>query len=119
MDFITVLVIGFFAFWVGWVARGVIMLARFGTDPEHFIEILKKIKEINDQEKTEKKETSIGTELAIERHGDMLYAFAKESDQFIAQGTNLDALLEEAKKRFPDRKFFGKISKDDPAKELV
>ena len=119
MDFITVLVIAFVAMWVGWVARGIIMLARFGTDPEHFIEILQKIKEINDKEQIEGKEQAIGTELAIERVGNELYAYAKDTNQFIAQGSNLDKLMEEAKKRFPDRRFFGVISKDNSAKELA
>ena len=119
MDYITVLVIAFVAMWIGWIARGVVILAKFGTDPEHFINILQQIKEINDQEASEATESKIGTELAIERVGNTLYAYTKGTNQFVAQGGNLDALMEEATKRFPDRRFFGVISKDNSTKELA
>lgn len=119
MEFLTLIIVAAFAFWIGWSIRGIVLLARFGTDPEHFIDILKKIKEINDEEARAAQQDKLGTELAIERHGEMLYAFVKETNQFIAQGKDLNVLLDEAKKRFPNRKFFGVIEKDNPAKELA
>lgn len=82
-------------------------------DPTEFTNVIKSKHDI----KTESKEE--GTELVVERHGGMLYAFAKDTDQFIAQGSSLHILLEEAAKRFPGRKFFGEIAKENPAKELV
>ena len=119
MDFISTLVIVAVAMWAGWHLRGITLLARFSSDPQHFINILQQIKKINEQEASEKTVDQNGTELAIERHGDMMYAFVKDTNQFIAQGANLQAVLDEAKKRYPNRKFFGNISKDNPAKELV
>lgn len=119
MDFLTIAVIAVIAMYIGWHLRGITLLAKFGSDPQHFIDILQKIKEINDQEAKDTVESSTGTELAIERHGTMLYAFVKETNQFIAQGNNLTALLDEAKKRYPNRKFFGTIPDGDSAKELV
>lgn len=119
MDLISTLVIVVIAMWAGWHLRGIILLARFSSDPQHFINILQQIKKINEQETKEETSDSSGTELAIERHGDMLYAFIKDTDQFVAQGPSLAEVLNEAEKRYPNRKFFGNISKDNPAKELV
>lgn len=117
-DFLTLILV-VIAFYAGWYARGATLLARFANDPEHFINILKQIKNINDQEDLEAHETANGTELRIERHGEVLYAFTKSTNEFIAQGPTLPDLLDEAQKRFPGKKFFGYISKEDSAKELV
>lgn len=60
-----------------------------------------------------------GTELEIERVNNVLYAYAMETGQFIAQGVDLKSVLESAHKRFPGKIFFGNIPEDNPAKELV
>jgi len=57
--------------------------------------------------------------MELERVGDMLYAYDKHSGQFLAQASNLASLSEIIDKRFPGKKFFGTISKDNTAKELV
>jgi hypothetical protein len=119
MELLTTLVIVALGFWAGWISRGVTILSRLGSDPEHFIKILQEIKKINQKEKTVEEEKVNGTELKIERHGDTLYAFIKDTDQFVAQGPDLSSLIEQAQKRFPGRKFFGLIPNGDPAKELV
>lgn len=107
------------AFWAGWFFRGIVLLARFSDNPQHFIDILERIKKVNEDMKRETVEDTTGTELSIERHGDVLYAFVKDTNQFIAQGNDLTSVLNEANKRYPNRRFFGNISKDNPAKELV
>jgi spore cortex formation protein SpoVR/YcgB (stage V sporulation) len=113
------LIIAGIAFWAGWFFRGAVLLARFSDNPEHFIDILEKIKKVNEEIKQETVEKKLGTELSIERHGEMLYAFIKGTDQFVAQGTDIDSVLAEAKKRFPGRKFFGIIPHGESAKEIV
>jgi len=119
MDFLGTIVIVAISVWAGWHFRGITLLARFANDPDHFIKLLEQIKEINKKEKTDQDEQSSGTELKIERHGDVLYAFIKDTDQFVAQGPDLSSVIEQAQKRFPGRKFFGLIPHGDPAKELV
>ena len=118
MDFLTIALIVAVALWVGWHLRGITLLSRFGSDPQHFIDILEKIKEINQLE-AEGKLVTDGTELSVERVGNVLYAYSKDSGQFIAQGPDLTTLLNEAHARFPDRKFFGEIKVDNPAKEIA
>ncbi len=119
MELLTTLVIIALGFWAGWISRGVTFLSRLGNDPDHFIKLLQEIKNINKKEESETNEQKNGTELQIERHGDELYAFIKDTDQFVAQGKSLPELLEQAQKRFPGKKFFGLIPHGDPAKELV
>lgn len=124
MELFIILSIAIVAFYAGWFLRGVRFLFLLSRDPERTITILEQIKKINDreaalEESPEGQITAGTTELKIERHGNMLYAFAKDTDQFIAQGPNLDALIDSAKQRFPDKKFFGMIPNGDPAKELV
>lgn len=119
MEYLSTLVIVAISMWVGWHLRGITILARFGSDPDHFIKILEQIKEINVKEKSEEDQKVNGTELKIERHGDVLYAYIKETNQFVAQGSNLTQVIDEAQKRFPGKKFFGLIPHGDPAKELV
>jgi len=104
--------------WLGWHTRGIVFLYNISEHPDKIIESLEKIKKINDGEEPDEG-TKVGTEIKIERIGDVLYAFAKEDDEFIAQGPTLSDLLEQAQKRFPGRKFFGNIPNGDSAKELV
>jgi hypothetical protein len=60
-----------------------------------------------------------GTEMTIERVGNMLYAYAKDTGQFLAQGPNLDAVIKNTELRYPGQKFFGTIANDNSAKELA
>lgn len=118
MDIIIYSVIAAVAFSIGWNLRGVVILANLAKNPKRVISMLEEIERINRAE--ERGETiQEGTELVIERVGNTLYAYAKDNNQFIAQGANMSSLLEEAQKRFPGKKFFGLIPHGDPAKELV
>jgi hypothetical protein len=84
-------------------------------NPDGMITILNRVKELDLEEDVEK----TGTEMSIERVGDMLYAYSKETNQFLGQAPDLNTLLENIQKRFPGKEFFGTISKEDSAKELV
>ena len=118
MDIIIYSVIAAGAFIIGWNLRGVVILANLAKDPQKFIKMLNQIEKINEAE-ANGEEIPDGTELTIERVGNTLYAYAKETNQFIAQGPDLSSVIEEAQKRFPGKKFFGLIPHGDPAKELV
>jgi hypothetical protein len=110
-------VVGYF---VGYHMRAIMLIKGMSEDPDHFIRLLEKVKKINDEHDEEMdKLVSDGTELNIERVGNMFYAYIKGTNQFIAQGASVDALMDQAKLRHPDRKFFGTIAKEDSTKELV
>ena len=119
--YIFILLIVACALYIGWSLRGVSFMLKIGSNPDYYINILQKIKELNEQEDSELPDEvkSKGTELLIERVNDMLYAYAKETNQFIAQGRDLKSLLETAHDRFPGKIFFGEIPEDSSAKELA
>jgi len=60
-----------------------------------------------------------GQELIIEQQADRLYAYDKATQAFIAQGTSVEQVFEQARQRFPHKKFFGKIAKENSAKSVV
>jgi len=91
---------------------------NLSKDPDRMIDILKKIKDINQEVETNDMPEDANP-MEVERVGNMLYAYDKHSNQFLAQAEDLNSLLEAVHKRFPSKKFFGTIDKDNPAKELV
>ena len=117
VEYLPYVVVAVSAYWVGWHVRAISILTNLAKNPDHFIKLLEQIKEINDEELADQDKS--GTELFIERVGNTLYAYAKDTNQFVAQAPDLKTLLEEAHKRYPNKTFFGTISKDNPAKELA
>lgn len=121
MDMLIDLIFLGLIFWLGWTLRGWLLIKVMSDSPEKMIDILKEVQRINREEQQAKDEPKQvnPTELRIERHQDMLYAFTTERDEFIAQGSTLDELLEKARHRFPNKVFIGTITADNPAKELA
>jgi hypothetical protein len=117
-DLLTYIIVAIMAGWIGWNLRGIVLMAAIADNPKKFIKMLQQVADINDKEA----EAEVGqdsTELAIERVNGTLYAYTKDTNQFIAQGPDLKSLLESAHKRFPHKEFFGTIDKNNPAKELA
>jgi len=85
------------------------------NNPEAMTELLARVRELS----IEDPDSDKGTEMSIERVGDQLYAYAKDTGQFLGQAGDLDALTQIVSKRFPEQTFFGTITADNPAKELV
>ena len=119
MDFIIYVVIAVVAFFFGWHARGIIMLANLSVDPDKIIKMLEEIKRINADEAAGIVRDAAETELQIERVGTMLYAYSKDTGQFLAQAPTLPELIKNTELRYPGKKFFGKINADKTAKELA
>ena len=91
---------------------------NLSKDPDRMIDILNKIKEINSEvEDNDMPEDA--NPMQVERVGNQLYAYDKHSNEFLAQAKDLNSLLEAVHARFPGKKFFGTISSDDTAKDLV
>ena len=51
--------------------------------------------------------------LKLEKHGDMLYCYRKDNDEFIGQATTLEELANLFKKKYPNNN--GRILKEDAA----
>jgi hypothetical protein len=115
------------AYWIGQLVgkhiATVNMMLAIARDPDTFLKMaqtLRKIEEAKTQEELNNIDVdNAGTEMTIERIGDQMYAYSKDTNQFLGQAKDLNTLLKTVNERFPGQGFFGTISKDNPAKELV
>jgi len=104
MDFLIYIVVAVVAFYIGWHARGIVFLANISERPDHVIKMLEQIKKLNEEETNV--EGLDGIEVRMEQVGKMVYAYAKDTNQFIGQGTTSDEALNSACARFPNKKFW-------------
>jgi hypothetical protein len=103
-------VIGFIVFLVGWYMgfhyHRTNILSRMAEEPEVMIRVLQKIAEIN---KHIPNDVELGEDAVVvraEHVNGMVYAYADDTNQFLGQGADEAAALEEAKKRFPGKSFW-------------
>jgi hypothetical protein len=120
-ELINYTIVAVIAFWIGWRVRTAIILAKMSLQPEKMIKLLEQVKAINDKELDSDSgiEQISSDELRIERVGEQLYAYTKHNNEFIAQGNDLESVLNSAHRRFPDRTFFGTIESTNSAKEIA
>jgi len=104
MEYIVYLIVAVVAAWLGWHARGIMFLANISQRPEHMIEMLRQIKEINDSEELGLPDDAI--EVQTEQVNDLVYAYNKVTGEFLAQAQNLHQVMVEAAKRYPGKKFW-------------
>ena len=130
-QWVVYIAVFYLAFKMGWAFHETWILYVIQEHPERIekaAELSRKIKQLNELETDQLLEqiksgktdhSSSAVEMTIERVGTMLYAYAKDSGQFLAQGPDLAAVLKNVELRYPGKKFFGEIAKDNPAKELA
>jgi hypothetical protein len=111
MEFIAYIVIAVMAAYVGWFARGVVMLSNLARDPDRVIKMLEQVKKINQEEELGNTKADGGIEVQPEQVGNVWYAYAKESGQFLAQGSSLEDAVKAAADRFPEKTFWYKNPK--------
>jgi hypothetical protein len=70
---------------------------------------------LEEMEEQEPEATEERTKMRIEKHGEGIYAFEEETDNFIAQGTDLFDLDKAIQARFPGKKF---AIREDNLKEI-
>lgn len=123
-------IVAVMAFRIGYWAHEKYFLWIMFTHPErleHALKMMEKVKNLDEAVLANTDQTAEeliadlenGQELVIERQADLLYAYDKVTRAFIAQGTSLEQVFEHAAKRFPHKKFFGEITRDNQAKEVV
>jgi hypothetical protein len=91
---------------------------RLSQNPDDMIKVLNQVKAINRDIEVEGMPEDAHPML-IERQGGQLYAYDQITGQFMAQAQDLSALMALIDQRFPGKKFFGTLRKDDPAKQLA
>lgn len=120
MDFLIYVAVAAIAFYIGWHMKGIVLLANLSVNPDKMIKMLEKVKQINEAEARGETVDSDDIELVIVSNGDnVFYGYDKIDGSFISQGPDLTSVLQEAKKRFPSKNFFGKMSQDNSTKELA
>ena len=115
MDYIIYIVLGAVAFWLGWHARGIVFLANLSVNPEKMIKMLEEVKRINAAESQEELDSIVqlqvgAVEVQPEEVKGVWYAYAKDTNQFLGQGSSLEEALTQAANRFPDKKFWCKTT---------
>jgi hypothetical protein len=101
--------------WIGWHLRGIILLRNILRDPDRMIKLINEVKEIDQRPDGDDAKTN-ARRIRVEKHGDELYLFAEDNDEFLAQGSTLEVALERIEKRFPGDSFRGIIKKEDAEK---
>ncbi len=104
MDFIVYLAVAIVAFWIGYHVRGIIILANLAANPDKIIKMLEKIKEINQAEETGLPVDAVEVEAEVVNN--VVYAYDKQTGQFLAQSNDLVDALTIAAKRFPGKSFW-------------
>jgi hypothetical protein len=112
LEYLPYVVIAIVFYNIGSHVRAVQTMLNLSQDPDRFIEMVKKIKEIN----TEVEDNGMPEEaipLVIEQVNGMVYAYNKITGEFIAQAQNIPQVILLAAARFPGKKFWHPELKQD------
>lgn len=127
MDPIAILIFVFvLGIYIGWRIHESVIVHAIKNNPEIIEEACKvakrdreealTISEVEMETDDGRTVKTRGVELAIESVGNTLYAYAKATNQFIAQGETIEELLKVAHKRFPGKTFFGELPDEEHQK---
>lgn len=115
--FVTALLAYLFGRWVGRTSTLIQISRSLIENRADINRVLKKLDEELAEEKSKESELEAHEEIRVERHGEQLFLYTKDKDEFISQGSSLEEALERAERRFPTRSFKGHITKSQ-AEEL-
>ena len=93
-----------FMFWLGYNYAKLKFLYRISERPEEMMDILTKIKKINDEEKVGAPPESIWVQ--TEEAQGYFYLYDKNTNQFLGQGKTVADALKMASDRFPGKTFW-------------
>lgn len=101
-------------FIAGWLNHAKLIFNRLIENPDPIMRVVDQIrKSRNPKSQVEEvKEEDDTKDIRVERHGDQLYLYTADTDEFLAQGSTLQAALDNIQKRYPGRVFKGHLSKD-------
>lgn len=114
MDLIFIFFVFISGIVIGWSANARAITRKLLDDPERMIKILTEYKAVKaaDSVRSEEDVRSI----KVERHGESLYLFTKDTDEFLGQGKTLQEALDNVSSRFPGKNFNGNLSKEEADK---
>ena len=89
------------------------MFRRLGVTPEQLEQVMQDLKKEINQEEGSEEDQFPRIEIRIEQHGEQLYAFRKDTDEFLGQGASKEALIERMGEKLRNVRLV--ISKEDGA----
>ncbi len=87
------------------------LFKRAGVTPEKLEKIMEDLKKEIGQEEAVESGTEIN--IKVEQHGEQIYVFRKDNDEFLGQGKNYDEILKILQSKFQNVKFA--VSEEDGA----
>lgn len=107
MDSLLLLVVGFV---IGWWVHRITVLNRVLKNPDSLIQMLEKYKTAKLEAENAGEETP--RNIRIEKHGNQIYLFAEDTNEFLAQAETLQEALALVETRFPSQSFKGHLNKE-------
>jgi division protein CdvB (Snf7/Vps24/ESCRT-III family) len=111
LEYLPYAIIAIVFYNIGSHVRAFQIMMNLSKDPERFIEMVQKIKEINQSIDVGMPDDAI--EVQTEQVNNSVYAYDKMTGEFLAQAQNLHQVMLEAAKRFPGKKFWHPELKKD------
>lgn len=97
---------------IGWLLNARAVARKILHDPDKMIRVIENYKDSVSKLEELQKAHKDTPRLKVERHGDVIYLFREDTNEFLAQGTTLQEALDSVGKRFPNINFKGHLSKE-------
>lgn len=97
---------------IGWMLNARAVARKILRDPDKMIKVIENYKDSVSKLEELQQEHKDTPGLKVERHGDVIYLFRDDTNEFLAQGTTLQEALDLVGKRFPNKNFKGHLSKE-------
>jgi hypothetical protein len=104
LEFLPFIVVAIVFYNIGSHVRAFQIMMNLSKDPDRFIEMVGKIKEINTSIEVGMPEDAV--EVKTEKVNDFIFAYDKTTGEFLAQAQNLHQVMTLAAQRFPGKKFW-------------
>jgi hypothetical protein len=111
LEFLPYIAVAYIFYNIGSHVRTFQIMQNLAKRPDDFIQMVNKIKEINDSIEIGMPEDAI--EVKTEQVNDLIFAYNKVTGEFLAQAHNLHQVMLEAAKRYPGKKFWHPELKQD------
>ena len=115
IDLWPYIVVAIVAYKIGGFVKGFEMIQSLARNPQRSVEMLEELKRIHEAESMEELNGILGDaiELNIEKVGEVVYAYNKETGQFLAQAQTAHQVAMLVAERFPGQKFWHPELKQD------
>jgi hypothetical protein len=111
LDFLPYVAVAYIFYNIGSHVRAFQIMQNLAKRPDDFIEMINKIKDINESIEVGMPEDAI--EVKTEQVNDLIFAYNKTTGEFLAQAQNLHQVMLAAAERFPGKKFWHPELKQD------